>query len=225
MKLMLAGSFLASCLALSPLVSSTAYGLQVPATATVEQDLQIAREERDRELAEASKVTDAQAFERRKAEIFARYAEISAAIRRQAEASGNVLPPPPTPPPPVKTTTAATTTTATRQKKATNPQKFYNTGRVGKTHGRTVDVADLQSKLDDENARHERRLAELNRQLRAAESAGKKNEVRKLQSAIAKENAGYAAKKADLEKRITDAGGTVGKSPAPAPARKTKSRR
>ena len=206
MKMLLAGSLLAACFALSPLFPGKAYGLQAPAT--VEQDLKTANEERDRELAELSKETDRQKFEARKAEILKRYAQISEAIRKQAEASGKV--------PPTTTTKPA----PTPRPKKTVAQKFYNTGRPAKTRGATVDVAALQAKLDDENARHDKRLAELNRQLKAAEASAKKNEVRKLQSAISKENSKYEATKADLERRITEAGGTVAKSPAAASARK-----
>ena len=183
---------------------------------TYEEEVQAAKDKRDRDLEAASKAeTDRRKLEDRKAEIFAQYAAIVAALRDKYEQSvkdGTTPPPAPAKgkartkvgrqPPPDQSAEAPPAKAKERQKK--QPKKAAGS------------LADAEAKLDEENKRHEGKLDELNAQLQQAETSGNQREVRRLQKAIEKENNTYNTRKAILERNVRDLGGTPAAAPTPA---------
>ena len=79
----------------------------------------------------------------------------------------------------------------------------------------TGTLADAQNRLDDENARHDTAMSQLNQDLKDAQAAKKQRDIRKAERAIEKENTTYEAKKVLLESRVKELGGKIG-TPAPA---------
>ena len=179
-----------------------------------EQELQAAKEQRDRDLqAAATEETDRRKLERKKQQIFAQYAAIAAALRDKYEASQPADAATATPPGGKKAARA----------KAAKPGTVAPAGdtarpreRARKGRDPASALADAQQKLDEENARHQAKLDQLNAQLEQAQSAKNEREVRRVQKAIEKENNSYAARKGILERKVQDLGGTT--APAAAPA-------
>jgi hypothetical protein len=168
-----------------------------------EAELQAAKEQRDRELKELEGETDRRTLEKRKSEIFAKYAQILAAMRdKYNEQNPPAADPEQTP---AKSQAKRTTKKAPPPLPAQKPRT--RSGRGAKSSDAALEEA--QRKLQDENDRHATRLDELNAQLQSAESAGNKRDVRKFQKAIDKENTSYRAKKALLERRVEELGGTI----------------
>lgn len=194
------------------------------------KELQAARDQRDKELAEATKETNRRRFEKRKEEIFARYAAIVAAMRDKYEAAhaeaADGLPPvqPAQRPGTRRRPGAVRPATAERPGRpewdkpdapgAQSPRKNRRTSNPADAGD---DPASARQKLEEEVARNHARLQGLNKQLAAAQSAGNKREVRKVQRAIEKENTTFRAKKAILERRVRELGGVPRKSPAQPP--------
>ena len=185
------------------------------------KELQAARDQRDRDLKEAANETDRRAFQKRQEQIFARYAAILSEMRdryaaHQAETGESLQKP------------------AQRQGKTTRagavrpgaPERFSGADRPGKSAprknaARRADddadaLADAQKRLDDENARHDAAMEDLNQQLADAKASNNKRETRKAERAIDKENTAYEAKKSLLERRVKELGGTIEKPKAPA---------
>lgn len=182
-----------------------------------EQELQVAKEDRDRKLDEAAQQeTDRERLEKRKGEIFSQYARIVAALRdkykeQQARTPAATDPPAAEDAPPKK---------GSRYRRspepADEPDRTPASARRGKNKDRDAgstrgSLEDAQRELDEENARHQAKLDELNGQLRDAEAANNRRDVRKFQKAIEKENNTYEAKKSVLERRLRDAGGAPAK--------------
>jgi hypothetical protein len=187
--------------------------------ATYEQELQAAKEKRDKDLEAASIAgTDQRTLEKKKQEIFAQYAAIVAALRDKYEAS---------------------LADGTASKPASRYNTKYKTGRDkgagddassqkddkkgGKSKKKYKDadadaLFEAQERLDEENARHKAKLEQLNADLRQAQSSGDAKETRKADKAIEKENNTYSTRKGILERRVRDLGGTIAPPPAPAPA-------
>lgn len=188
--------------------------------ATYDQELQAAKEKRDKELeAASSEGTDQRTLEKKKQEIFAQYAAIVAALRDKYEASqaDGTAPKP--------ASRYNTKYKAGRDKSggddAAASQKDDRKGGKSKKKNKDADadaLAEAQDRLDEENARHKARLEQLNADLRQAQSAGEAKETRKAEKALEKENNTYSTRKGILERRVKDLGGTIAPPPAPAPA-------
>jgi hypothetical protein len=197
--------------------SKTANADTAAPDATYERELEAARLKRDKDLEDASNAgTDRRALEKRKQEIFAQYAAIVAAIRDKYEAAHA------NDPVPADADTRAGKGRAGRPRPVEpevmpdDPQKPGKSKDRSKKSRDTSDaLADAQAKLDEENARHQAKLDELNDQLKTAEASGNAREIRRAQKAIEKENNSYNARKAILERRVLDLGG----KPTPPPAR------
>ena len=196
-----------------------------------DKEVQAANEQRDKDLAAASKIPDRATYEKRRAEIMAQHMAIMGKIREkyvEAVQDGKVQPPPPPP----KQTVAKSNRNDTKTKKGGGLLASLLGGgkssKSGKTSGAQGDgLSDAQAKLDAENQRHTDTLDDLNKQLKAAQASGNKREIRKAERAIEKENAAYEEKKAKLERAVADAGGRAD-SPADRSkqtATKAKSRR
>jgi hypothetical protein len=185
---------------------------EVPANITDPEgfgrELQAARDQRDRDLKEAAKETDRKRFEKRKADIFAQYASIVAAMRDKYTAAS---------PPPKTAKTSKTAKPATVR--PTAGERFSAAARPAAPKSKRPPeptppaedpaalLADAQKRLDDENARHGAKLEELNAQLKEAQASENQREIRKAQRAIEKENAAYDAKIKPLQRRVKELGG------------------
>jgi hypothetical protein len=203
------------------------------------KELDAARDQRDRDLKDAAKETDRRKFEKRKEEIFARYASIVAAMRDKYEAhqaeTGETLQQP-------QRTGKNSKTAAVRPGSTDRSGTTERPGRPESRQQRTVrrDDADARAdsdtsargkaktsrkragddadetldeawkRLDDENARHDAATEQLNKQLADAQASKDKREIRKAERAIDKENTAYEAKKSMLESRVKELGGTIG---------------
>ena len=194
---------------------------EVPANITDPEgfgrELQAARDQRDRDLKEAAKETDRKRFEKRKADIFAQYASILAAMRDKYTAAS----PPKQPAKSGKTTKPATVrpTAGERFSAAARPAAPKSKRPPEPTppaEDPAALLADAQKRLDDENARHGAKLEELNAQLKEAQASENQREIRKAQRAIEKENTAYESKIKPLQRRVKELGG--GKSDAVPPA-------
>jgi hypothetical protein len=214
----------------------------VPAAVTdpeaYKKELDAAREQRDRDLKDAANETDRRRFEKRKEEIFARYAAILAAMRdkyeaNQAEAGEPEQEPPQRPgksnrPGAVRPGSsdryatperpAARKRTARREDDAVQPEpeaparKNEKASRPGRSRGGDNaggTLEDAQKRLDDENSRHDSVIQQLNKQLADAQASNNKREVRKAERAIEKETTTFEAKKALLESRVKELGGKI----------------
>jgi hypothetical protein len=178
-----------------------------------DKEVQAANEQRDKDLAEASKIADRRTFEKRRGEIMAQHLAIMAKLREkymEAVDEGKVQPPPPPP----KQTVAKANRNDTKTKKSGGLLASLLGGgkssKSGKSSGTPGDgLSDAQAKLDAENQRHSDALDDLNKQLKAAQASGNKREIRKAERAIEKENAAYEDKKAKLERAVVDAGGQL----------------
>jgi hypothetical protein len=194
-----------------------------PAT-TYEQELQVAKDKRDKDLeALNSDQPDQRTLEKRKQEIFAQYAAIVAALRDKYQASQ----PDGTASKPVSRYN--TKAKGGRDKKGEDDadarQDDRKSGKAGnKKKNKDADadaLAEAQDRLDEENARHAARMEQLNADLRQAQKANEIREVRKAEKAIDKENNTYGTRKAILERRVKELGGSLTPPPAtkePAPA-------
>ena len=185
------------------------------AGATYETELQAAKEKRDKDLADASaNETDRRALEKRKQEIMSQYAAILAALRDKYQASRGQDPRDPRadPAPARKPGKAGRQNKAQPDASADEPAagKARDRNRKSRNAGDSLEAA--QANLDEENQRHQSKLAQLNTQLQQAQASGNQRETRRAQKAIEKENNAYEAKRTILERRVRDAGGT----PAPA---------
>lgn len=182
---------------------------QAPDTAEYEKELQAAQEQRDKELADAAAGdSDRRTLEKRKQEIFAKYAKIVAALRDKYEAAN-----------PDDTATAqpkAGKRKVGRQKDAEPDPNADDTAAAGKNKGRNKKgrdsagaLAAAQEKLDEENTRHQAKLDQLNAQLQQAEASGNQRALGRAQKAVEKENNTHNARRALLERRVQELGGTV----------------
>jgi hypothetical protein len=174
------------------------------AGSTLEQELQAAKEKRDKDLEDAAaNETDRKTLDKRKQEIFSQYAAIVAALRDKYQAAhpGDPAANPPTSGKPGK---------AERKKNVAEEPAPEDT-KASRKKGRNPEdaLAAAQVKLDEENQRHQSKLQQLNAQLREAETAGNQREVRKVRKSIEKENNSYEAKKSILERKVQDLGGTA----------------
>jgi hypothetical protein len=172
--------------------------------ATYDEELEIAKEKRDRDLQDATdNETSRRKLEERRQEIFAQYAAIVAALKDKYEAAH-----------PDEAATAKPNSgkkpKAGRAKPAGEQapdDKPRGRGRKGREPAGAL--ADAQEKLDAENARHDAKLDQLNAQLEQAESSGNQRAVSRARKAIEKENNSYDARKKILERRVVDLGGTL----------------
>ena len=210
--------------------TSTAQPAPAPAKVSdpeaYDKEVQAANAQRDKDLAEASKIPDRATFEKRRGEIMAQHLAIMAKLREKYLESvdeGKVQPPPPPP----KQTVAKT-----KPKRSgggllaslLGGGKSAKAAKTSKTRGDDstgTELSEAQKKLDDENQRHKDALDDLNRQLKSAQASGNSREIRKVQRAIDKENSTYADKKSRLERAVADAGGQ-GDTPADASRSKPK---
>lgn len=184
------------------------------ADTTLEQELQAAKEKRDKELENAAaNETDRKTLDKRKQEIFSQYAAIVVALRDKYQAA-HPDDPAANPPKSGKAGKAA------RQKNvdpapAADDEDGGGKSRASKKKSRNLDdaLATAQEKLDDENSRHKKKLDELNAQLRQATLAENQRDIRRIEKAIEKENNSYQTKKDLLERRVQELGGSV--PPAP----------
>lgn len=191
--------------------------------ATYEQELQAARDKRDKDLEDASNSdTDRRTLEKRKQEIFAQYAAIVAALRDKYQAAHANDPAPAdadakagTKPAKGKAGRPRPVDPEVMPDEPSKPGKSKSGSK--KTRDTADALADAQAKLDEENTRHQAKLDELNDQLKTAESSGNTREVRRVQKSIEKENNSYNARKAILERRVIDLGGKPNPPPAPTP--------
>lgn len=172
-----------------------------------EQEVQAAKEQRDKELAEAAATeTDRRALEKRKQEIFSQYAAILAAIRDKYQAAQG-QDPADAPAGPARRGKAS------RQREADAPPANDDAAagreRGRKSRGSGDALAAAQQKLDEENQRHQQKLGQLNAQLRQAEASGSQREVRRVQKSIEKENNAYETKRLILERRVQELGGSA----------------
>jgi len=186
---------------------------------TYEQELQAARDKRDKDLDDAAeKETDARKLNKRKQEILAQYTAILAALRdkylethpddanatnpkqgKSKARSGAYKP----------ANDPSDDDTPTKPERPKNRKKVRDPAAL---------LADAQDDLDDENARHQSKLDDLNAQLKEAKSSNKTRDDRKWERAIEKENNTYNSRRIILERRIRDLGGEPRpKPPAPAP--------
>ena len=192
-----------------------------------QKELDAAKEQRDRDLKAAAGETDRAKFERRKEEIFARYAAIISEMRdkyaaHQAE-TGDASQLQPKPGKTSRPGAVRPPGTATGKKRAPKDEEASppvaarptaKSKRAAKARGDAAGtLADARKRLDEENARHAAAMEPLNKQLADAKSSKNQREIRKAERAIEKENTTYEAKKALLESRVKELGGTVG-SPA-----------
>jgi hypothetical protein len=197
----------------------------VAPAATYEQELQAAKDKRDKDLeALNSDQPDRRTLEKRKQEIFSQYAAIVAALRDKYEASQ--LDAGTTSKPGSRYNTKAK---GGRDKKAADDtadakQDDRKNGKGNKKKTKDADgdaLAEALEKLDEENARHASRMEELNADLRQAQSSNNVRDVRKAEKAIEKENNTYSSKKAILERRVKELGGSIAPpAPPPKPAAK-----
>lgn len=181
---------------------------QAPAAGgTYEQELQAAKEQRDKELqAAATEETDRRKLEQKKQKIFAQYAAIAAALRDKYEASqptdaANAKPPA------GKYRTRAKPAAPQAGAPGNDAPKARERGKKGRDPVNAL--AEAQKNLDEENARHQAKMDQLNTQLEQAQSANNPREVRRVQKAIDKENNSYTARKTILERKVRDLGGTT----------------
>jgi hypothetical protein len=65
-------------------------------------------------------------------------------------------------------------------------------------------IADVEQRIQDEDGRHESKMAELNEKQEKAESAGKRSQISKAKKAIDKENAAHETTKSKLEAEKQD---------------------
>jgi hypothetical protein len=189
-----------------------------PAT-TYEQELQTARDKRDKDLDALNKdQPDQRTLEKRKQEIFAQYAAIVAALRDKYQASqpeGAASKP---------ASRYNTKAKGGRDKKAEDvdeKQDDRKGGKAAKKKGKDSDadaLAEALEKLHDEDARHTAKLEQLNGDLRRAQASNEVREIRKAEKAIEKENNTYGTRKTILERRVKELGGSITPPPAPAPA-------
>ena len=199
-----------------------AQAADAPAGTTYEEEIEAAKAKRDKDLeAAAAAETNRRKLEDRKAEIFAQYAAIVAALRDKYEQSvkDGKTPPPPAQargkartkagrqPPPEQSESAETPPAKAKERQKKQPKNAAGS------------LEDAQEKLDEENKRHQARLDELNAQLQQAETSGNQREVRRVRKAIEKENNTYNARKTILERKVRELGGTGTPSAPPAPAR------
>jgi hypothetical protein len=187
-----------------------------PAT-TYEQELQTAKDKRDKDLEALNKdQPDQRTLEKRKQEIFAQYAAIVAALRDKYQASqpeGAASKP---------ASRYNTKAKGGRDKKAEDvdeKQDDRKGGKAAKKKGKDSDaLAEAQEKLDEENARHTAKLEQLNGDLRQAQASNEIREIRRAEKAIEKENNTYGTRKTILERRVKELGGSISPPPAPTPA-------
>ena len=185
---------------------------------TYEEEVQAAKDKRDRDLEAAAKAeTDRRKLEDRKAEIFAQYAAIVAALRDKYEQSVKDGTTPPPAQAKGKNRTKAGRQPPPAQPEETPPAKAKERPTKKQQPKKTAgSLEDAQEKLDDENKRHQAKLDELNAQLQQAETSGNQREVRRVQKAIEKENNTYNARKAILERKVRELGGSPAAAPTPA---------
>ena len=182
---------------------------------TYEEEIQAAKEQRDRDLENAAaQETNRRRLEERKSQIFAQYAAIVAALRDKYQASqGQDGAAPPAKQPKIKGAKANRQPPAAQTgAKQASPAKGKDGGRKSKNAAGSL--ADAQQKLDEENSRHAAKLEELNGQLRQAETSANKRDVRRAEKAIEKENNSHNARRTILERRVTELGGSVAASRA-----------
>ena len=181
------------------------------ATATTyEQELQAAREKRDKDLEDvAANETDRKTLDKRKQEIFSQYAAIVAALRDKYQATQ-----PQDPATPPRSGKSARTT-----RKEVDKDPAADDAATGKSKDakkkRNLDdaLATAQEKLDEENRRHKTKLDQLNAQLRQANLSENERETRRIEKAIEKENNSYETKRKLLERRVEELGGSVPAAP------------
>ena len=189
--------------------SRAAAGDPVPAIAVsdpeaYERELKAAQEQRDRELRDAERETDRRAFEKRKAAIFAQYAAILTEMNERYKASGADVPVAGKSAPAKKAKANAPLERPGRPTYPPEPRKKPAPWDAEKAPA--ADPADIQKQLDEETARHESAMADLNRQLRDAQDSGTKREIRKAERAIDKENSEYQSRKTRFEQQLKDLG-------------------
>jgi hypothetical protein len=192
-------------------------------TTTYEQELQVAKDKRDKDLeALNSDQPDQRTLEKRKQEIFAQYAAIVAALRDKYQASQ----PDGTASKPVSRYN--TKAKGGRDKRGDDDADAKQDDRKGgkgankkKNNDADADaLAEAQDRLDEENTRHAAKLEQLSADLRQAQKSNEIREVRKAEKAIDKENNTYSTRKAILERRVKELGGSLTPPPAPAPEAK-----
>jgi hypothetical protein len=190
--------------------------------ATYEQELQAARDKRDKDIEDASNAgTDRATLEKRKQEIMAQYAAILAKMRDKYEAAHANDPAPADANAKTGKGKVGRTKPAEPEVMPDEPSKQGKSkDRNKKTRDTSDALADAQAKLDEENTRHQSKLDELNDQLKTADSSNNTRDFRRLQKSIEKENNTYSARKAILERRVIDLGGKPTPPPAPTPAPK-----
>ena len=184
---------------------------------TYEEEVQAAKDKRDRDLEAAAKAeTDRRKLEDRKAEIFAQYAAIVAALRDKYEQSVKDGTTPPPAPARGKARTKAGRQPPSPDQPAEAPPAKAKERPKKQPKNAAGSLEDAQEKLDEENKRHQGKLDELNAQLKEAETSGNQREVRRVQKAIEKENNRYNARKVILERKVRDLGGSPAAAPTPA---------
>ena len=183
---------------------------------TYEEEVQAAKDKRDRDLEAATKAeTDRRKLEDRKAEIFGQYAAIVAALRDKYEQSVKDGTTPPPAPAKGKARTKAGRQPPPERSAETPPAKAKERPKKQPKNA-AGSLADAEAKLHEENKRHEGKLDELNAQLQQAETSGNQREVRRVQKAIEKENNTYNSRKAILERKVRELGGSPAAAPTPA---------
>lgn len=189
---------------------------QAPAAGgTYEQEMQAAKEKRDKDLeAAASEETDRRKLEKKKQQIFAQYAAIAAALRDKYEAS-QPADPATAQPRGGKYRAKARTPRPDANAPASEAPKTGERPRKGRDPANAL--AEAQKSLDEENSRHLAKVEQLNAQLEQAQSANNQRELRRAQKAIEKENNSYNARRKILERKVQDLGGST--APAPTPAK------
>ena len=179
------------------------------AAGTFEEELKAAKEKRDKDLEDAAaEGADRRTLEQRKEKIFAQYAAIVAALRDKYEAAH-----------PDDATTRYNTknrgkTKSTRAKPPADDDATPDTPKSRQKNKKNKDgdsdaLAEAQEKLDEENARHQAKMDQLNGQLAEAKASDNQRQVRNAQKQIEKENNTYSSRKSILERKVQDLGGTA----------------